>query len=627
MVKKKKILKIDKYKNIQTLVFIISLGFLGIITIISLSVAINQGKITLKEKVKDEYALAKEAFENNNFNKAKTLLEREKSSSIDPKRQYDASILLGETYNELGNYDDAIYLFDSLTNSIYADAALKHNIGISYMKKGVFDSAIASFETALSIDSNYVPTLITLGNFYMDKNLPRLAKGYYERVIRIEENDEAMLNLGIIALDEGFQSLAYDILNRLVKKGKSVYADKAASLLGDIYVISGDTKSAIEMYLKSLSKNAINNESVQRLVNIYEQNEDYDGIKKIYEQILEEDSNNIEALLKLGSIYENEDIYDKAIKYYLKLTKIKDYTNTYEAIGMLANAYYKDGKLKESSENYKKIIVANKNDNIYKTALERLGDITYRQKSFQSSLKYYQEFYNIETNNAIFMPRLGELELNYGNPEKGMKLLKDSIEKDIGKAFPSRTLAIYYENTGNNIEAINYYKMTLSRYPNDRESIFRIGMMYYKTKEYNSAKDALLISANDNNNNSLVRERSWLTLATMSEETRSYNDASICYKELIKLKPNVENYMLYAAYSYRRLQYSEAINAYKKALDSEPPKRILFDIYLSLGKCYFRLDDLSNAEINYRKALDYNRNDIQAQEGLRQVLSKKDLNI
>lgn len=625
MAYKRKKLKIEKYKNVQTIVFITSVAVLGIITVISLNIAINHGKITLNTKLKDEYALAIEAFNDKNYNKAKYILEREKSLSIDPKRQYDASILLGKVYNEIGDYEEAITLFNSLANSIYAGASIKHNIGISYMRKGVFDDAIENFEKALHIDSNYVPTLIMLGNFYMTRNLPRLAKGYYERVLSIEDNDEAMLNLGIIALDEGFQSLAYNILNRLVKKSKSAYADKAASLLGDIYVISGDTDSAIEMYLKSLANSSVQQQSVKRLVDIYEKNEDYDGIKKIYQQILEQKPEDTEALLALGNIYEKEDLYDKSIIYYLKLTKVKDYTNMYETINLLANSYYKDSRLKEASANYKKLLATGKNDDIYKTALERLGDITYKQKYFASSLKYYQEFYNIETNNAIFMPRLGELELYYGNPDRGIKLLKDSIKDDIGKAFPSRTLAIYYENTGNTVEAINYYKLALSKYPNDRESIFRIGMIYYKIKEYNSAKDSLLISANDENNTVLVRERAWITLATMSEEIRAYNDALSCYRYLVELRPTVENYMVYGAFSYRRLQYSDAINAYKLALENKPPKRIIFDIYLALGKCYFRLNDLENAEINYRKALDYNRNDIQAQEGLRQVLTKKDL--
>ena len=614
-----------KYKNIQTIVFILCIGALGFIAIISLNVAIIQGKVRMNSQIVDEYTLAKEYYKNKDYNKAKSILQKEIKDTIDPKKQYDANILLGKIYNETEDYDSAIKVFNKMTNSLYLDEQLKHNLGISYLEKEMYDEALTSLEKSLSINSNYIPSLLTLGRFYMERDLPRLAKGYYERVLSLEENDEALFYVGLIALNEGFQSIAYDTLSKLVRRSKSEYADKAATILGDIYVISGDTDSAIEMYLKSLVNSETKPDSVRRLVKIYEQVEDYDGIKKVYEQILDQNPNDVDTILALGELYEKENAYDRAIKYYLKLTKMKDYTNTYEATGLLANAYYKGSMLKEAEANYKKIIMADNKDDLYKTALERLGDITYRQKNFIPSLKYYQEIYKIETNNAIFMPRLGELELYYGNSDRGIKLLKQSIEEDIGNAFPSRTLAIYYESIGNNVEALNYYNYTLSKYPKDRESIYRGGMLYYKTKDYEKAKESLLIAANDENNTTLVRENAWITLATMMEEIRSYNDAAAYYRQLVEMSPSVENFMMYGAFSYRRLQYNDAIYAYNEALNTATSKRDLFDINLALGKCYYRMNELDNAEESYRNALSYNGSDSQAKEGLRQVLTKKEL--
>ncbi|MEI0564043.1 tetratricopeptide repeat protein [Brachyspira pulli] len=617
--------RLAKYKNLQMVVFILCIGALGFIAIISLNVAIMQGKVKLNSQVVDEYTLAKEYYKNKDYNKAKSILKKEIETTIDPRKQYEANILLGQIYNETGDYDSAIKVFNTMTNSLYLDEKLKHNLGISYLEKEMYDEALISLENSLAINTNYIPSLLTLGRFYMERDLPRLAKGYYERVLALEDNDEALFYVGLIALNEGFQSVAYDTLSKLVRRSKSEYADKAATILGDIYVISGDTDSAIEMYLKSLVNSDTKPDSVRRLVKIYEQVEDYDGIKKVYEQILEQNPNDVDTILALGELYEKENAYDRAIKYYLRLVRMKDYTNTYEATGLLANAYYKGSMLKEAEANYKKIIMANNKDDLYKTALERLGDITYRQKDFLPSLKYYQEIYKLETNNTIFMPRLGELELYYGNSDKGIKLLKDSIEADVGNAFPSRTLAIYYEGIGNNNEALNYYNYTLSKYPKDRESIYRAGMLYYKTKEYEKSKESLLIAANDENNTMLVRENAWITLATMMEEIRSYNDASTYYRQLVEMSPTVENYILYGAYSYRRLQYNDAIYAYNEALNSATSKKDMFDINLALGKCYYRMNELDNAEESYRNALGYNGNDSQAKDGLRQVLTKKEL--
>ena len=616
---------LSKYKNLQIIVFIICIGALGVISIISLNVAIVQGKIRLNSKIIDEYTLAEEYYNNKDYGKAKSILKKEIVSTIDPKKEYDSKILLGKIYNETGEYLEAINLFNNMTNSLYLDERLKYNMAISYLKSEIPEQALYYLEETLTVNSNYIPTLLTLGQFYMGRDLPRLAKGYYERVLNLEDNDEAMFYVGIIALNEGLQTVAYDTLNKLVRTSRSEYADKAANILGDIYVISGDTDRAIEMYLKSLANSKMQSDSVGRLVRVYRQTEDYDSIKKVYEQILEQNPYDIETILSLGELYEKENSYDKAVKYYLRLTKIKNYDKAYEAVGLLANAYYKGAMLKEAEANYKKILIVDKKDDLYITALERLGDITYRQKSYFESLKYYQQIYVMETNNLIFMPRLGELELYYGNSDRGIKLLENSIKAGVGNAFPSRTLAIYYETIGNNNEAINYYNYTLSKYPKDRESIYRGGILYYKTKNYEKAKESLLIAANDENNTTLVRETAWITLCSMMEEISSYNDASIYYRQLIEMSPKVENYKLYGAFSYRRLQYNDAIYSYNEALNIATDKKDMFEINLALGKCYYRMNELDNAEESYRNALSYNGNDSQAKEGLKQVMSKKQL--
>ena len=617
--------KLSKYKKLKTVVFILCIGALGIISIVSLNIAIVQGKIRLNPKIIDEYTLAEEYYNNKDYGKAKSILKKEISSTIDPKKEYDANILLGKIYNETGDYISAINLFNNMTNSLYLDERLKYNLAISYLKSEMPEQALYYLEQTLTVNSNYIPTLLTLGQFYMDRDLPRLAKGYYERVLRLEENDEAMFYVGIIALNEGLQTVAYDTLNKLVRTSKGEYADKAANILGDFYVISGDTDSAIEMYLKSLANSKMQSDSAGRLVKVYQQTEDYDSIKKVYEQILEQNPYDVETILSLGELYEKENAYDKAIKYYLRLTKIKNYENTYEAVGMLANAYYKGAMLKEAEANYKKILIVDKKDDLYITALERLGDITYRKKSYFESLKYYQQVFAIETNNLIFMPRLGELELYYGNSDRGIRLLENSISEGVGNAFPSRTLAIYYESIGNNNEAVNYYDYTLAKYPKDRESIYRGGILYHKTRHYDKAKESLLIAANDENNTTLVRETAWVTLCSMMEEISSYNDAAVYYRQLIEMSPKVENYKLYGAFSYRRLQYDDAIYAYNEALNIATDKKDMFEINLALGKCYFRMNELDNAEESYKNALSYNGGDSQAKEGLKQVISKKQL--
>ncbi|MCZ9996342.1 hypothetical protein OFR22_13240 [Brachyspira hyodysenteriae] len=149
--------RLAKYKNIQMIVFILSIGALGLIAIISLNVAIIQGKVKLNSQIVDDYTLAKEYYNNKDYSKAKSILKKEIRNTIDPKKEYEANILLGKIYNETKDYDNVIKIFNTMTNSLYLDEQLKHNLAISYLKKEMYDEALVSLETSLSINSNYIP--------------------------------------------------------------------------------------------------------------------------------------------------------------------------------------------------------------------------------------------------------------------------------------------------------------------------------------------------------------------------------------------------------------------------------------------------------------------------------------
>ena len=77
-----------KIQSIRIFVFILSIGALGLISIISLNVAINQGKIRLNPRIVDEYTLAQEYYRKKDYNKAKSILKKEIATTIDPKKEY-----------------------------------------------------------------------------------------------------------------------------------------------------------------------------------------------------------------------------------------------------------------------------------------------------------------------------------------------------------------------------------------------------------------------------------------------------------------------------------------------------------------------------------------------------------
>lgn len=611
------------YNKIKIIVFLLSFAFLGIIIISAISISISEERLVIKPRTFDDFFVAKKYYQRGEYSKAHKILLKEYTLSVDTKRQYDVALLYGKVLTDMKRYNEALDIFKSMTYSIYIDSEYYYSIADMYLKQLFYTDAIYYYEKSLEINSNYIPSLLALGAFYSDNSLKRLSKGYFERVVALDKNnDQALYSLGLIASDEGFNEVAYNILSELVKRGRSVYSDKAAVVLGDMYTSRGDTNSAIQMYLRSLKNNILQTESIERLVKIYENDEDNDGVKKVYEQVLSKDPKNQKALLALGGIYSKENNYKLAINYYNRLVKLQDDVNLREHIMLLANAYYEENMFKEASDNYKKIASSKVKDANYIVALSRLGDITYKQKQYNIALKYYQELYVTDDNNAIFIPRLGELELYYGNTARGISLLEEAVKRNIGKAFPSRTLAMYYENVGDNNNAIKYFLETLENYPSDRESVFRLGMLYYKIKDTTKASEYLLISATTKENNSLVLERAWANLASMAEENQDYINASIYYRELVSARTTVENIYLYADYQYRRLNYREALALYMRALEYNPNKKMFFNIYFSMAKTYHRLGNLKLSEEYYKKALEYEKGNMAAEDALKSLLSR-----
>jgi tetratricopeptide (TPR) repeat protein len=111
---------------------------------------------------------------------------------------------LGESYNSVGRYDEAVVMFKK---SIALDPNISEShkdLGIAYFEKGLFDEAIIEFKKSIAIKPHIADTHNNLGMAYYAKGFIDKAISEYIEAIAIEPDfAEAHYNLGLAYSTKG----------------------------------------------------------------------------------------------------------------------------------------------------------------------------------------------------------------------------------------------------------------------------------------------------------------------------------------------------------------------------------------------------------------------------------------
>jgi type IV pilus assembly protein PilF len=95
-------------------------------------------------------------------------------------------------------------------------------------------------------------------------------------------------------------------------------------------------------------------------------------------------------------------------------------------------------------------------------------------------------------------------------------------------------------------------------------------------------------------------------IGELYNQLEQFDEAEEHYKRALDLAPY--NSILqnnYGAFLYQQGKFQEALGYFKNAL-KDPLYRTPDQLYENVGRCYYRIPDIKNAEINFRKALDLN---------------------
>jgi len=264
-----------------------------------------------------------------------------------------AKNLLGTTYREMGDYDEALEIYISNLNQS-EELVDKRGMGSSligignvYYSKGDFHTALDYFERSLAISEELgnkigkTWALNNIGIIYSNKGDYDKALDYLSRSLAIQEElgdkrgmGSSLNNIGNVHRPKGDYEKALDCFDRSLAIREEL-GDKRGMVysligIGNMYADTGDFDTAIDSFESSLTIaeefgfKSIMGYSLNNMGNAYFDKGDYDKALDYQERsfaISEELGDKYVmgySLIGIGNVHHNRGGYEKALEYLEK---------------------------------------------------------------------------------------------------------------------------------------------------------------------------------------------------------------------------------------------------------------------------------------------------------------------
>ena len=307
-----------------------------------------------------------------------------------------AKLLLGKTYDIVGDYDKAMSIYTSALDQAEdlgnkeAIGDVLGNIGIIHYYRGDTDQTLDYFKRVLEIyedigdKANYGFVLNNIGAIHENKGELDQALDYLKRSLAIseelgEKNNAAYTNIGIIYAKRGDIDQALDYFNRSLEICEEV---------GDKNAIAGSYANI----------GLVHNDKGE-----YDQALDYiKRAQKIFEELGNKRSMG-NSLNTIGLIHSGKGEYDQALEFYQRAIQIsEELGNKFGvagAFGGIADIYFKKGEYDQALDYFTRSLAISEElgykGNI-RNILNMIGNIHFQKSEYDQALDYYTRSLKIE---------------------------------------------------------------------------------------------------------------------------------------------------------------------------------------------------------------------------------------
>ncbi len=283
---------------------------------------------------------------------------------------------------------------------------------------------------------------------------------------------------------------------------------------------------------------------------------------QIFQSVLEADPNALDASFYLGRAYEETGKYAESIKIF-------------------------SGLLERSANNSE-----DAQSNRFVFQLHLAADYM-ETKDYGKAIAIYQEM-------AKSDPKRGNSQLLNAYRiskqfDKALPLGKQLYEKDSGDIDVGVTYARTLADAGRPKEGADILSKMLQSNPDNIEIYVNLSQVYLQDKRYSEA-EKILRRAEGKSSDSENTERLKIQQAAVYDKQKDFDRAESVLKEILKVNPQNAVALNYIGYMLadRGVRLDEALRYVKEALAIDPQNGAYLD---SLGWAFFKMNDLSNAEI------------------------------
>ena len=462
------------------------------------------------------------------------------------------------------------------------------------------------------------------------------------------------LNIIIEQANSAILSRDYDFAEKILlnqfKKQKSTPEEyyKLKSLLGKLYVRSGDIKKGLEVYKELDSLNPNNLDTLNNMGVIYRRLNMFNESVVILEKAKAIDPKNETTLYNLGNTYKQKGDYKHAIQCFTDVLEMKP--DDALAYNHLASAYFLCKDYPKALETYKMGLKVDPNHPFLHF---NLAELYKEEKLYKEAINSYQTAIKTKPNWDEALTAIADCYVEIGEFEKAIETCKMLIDSN-GKSEGNFTkLAKLYEAANDDKNAEAFYKKAIAlnenflpavlgysnllktqkryfdaynilisnkdKYPDNKELLLSTAEVCLMLEDYAKAKEILnYLSAKIKGDKDILKMQGKL-YSVLGDTKR----AELIFEHLLQISPSEINMRAELADLYfHNDKYKEAANELIKYLNEKPQE---VSARLKLGKAYEQMKKYDLAKHEYNKII---KNDAKNTEALAAIveLNKKEGN-
>ena len=344
-------------------------------------------------------------------------LEKHQSGDIEAANTYylahvnefpddvDAWQLLGITYGQLNQLDQALNAFKKGLDIDPTNTALHNNIGHVYIKLEAFEKGEYHFNEVLRQSPSHFGVLNNLGLLHYKQANFDVAESYFHKALLIDEkNESALCNLGLCQFNQRQLKTAIRTFHAVFQLNSLNHP--AVTKLAECYLQQSSYHNAIKYFKKARKIEAtfqIHHGLGCAYLGINQLQSALDCFNAAYDI----EPFNFENCHNIASVYFHQRKLGEALQCWFQCLQMQPTSE--ETIYNIAVVYQYQNKFDDASDYFHKVLVKNPN---HIDSLHNLGTLCLKQNNQKGAIGFYQRVKKLDPNNEQITFLLSALEQN-----------------------------------------------------------------------------------------------------------------------------------------------------------------------------------------------------------------------